>query len=240
MAIDMAIVDPQLAPSLFETWHLHRHDRAYAYLRSLLLDGGLEPNDVISTDGIAKALNISRAPVTDAVKRLVSDGFLTVIPQVGCRITAPQPGEVTDFYRLFARSEAVIIGLAAERCRPAEAAALAVLVKDLDRQYVALQKSRDNGAALRALNRRRYEVLHKLAASRIAGELVANMWDRSDFYIRTAYGSFVQGPTIHRCNQRIWSAIVRRDAATAMRLTEGYLLQVGEQIAAQFAKRRVK
>jgi len=50
-----------------------------------MLDGGLEPDDLISTDEVAKALRISRAAVTDAIKRLVRDGFMTVMPRVGCR-----------------------------------------------------------------------------------------------------------------------------------------------------------
>lgn len=224
------------APADFETRHPQRHDRALAYMKSLLLDGGLEPNDVISTEDIARALAISRAPVTDAVKRLVSDGFVTVIPQVGCRITSPQPVEVADFYRLFARSEAVIVGLAAERRRPHEAIALSGLIRDLDHQFVALKANHGNGAALRALNRRRYAAIHTMARSRIAGELVANMWDRSDFYIRVAYGQFICSAKVQKCNQDICRAIVRADAPTAMQLTEEYLTHVGGQMAARMAK----
>lgn len=215
----------------------HRHDRAFAYLRQLLLDGGLEPDQVISSEVVARALGISRAPVTDAIKRLVSDGFLTVIPQVGCRINAPQPREVADFYRLFARSEGVITTLAAERRSPEQAEALESLAKELDRRYRELRRQKGSGAELRALNRRRYKAIHMLAGSRIAAELVANMWDRSDFYIRIAYGAFVYGSKVHGDNTAICRAIVAGDGVAAGTRTEAYLLRVGEQIAGKLDER---
>jgi len=214
----------------------HRHDRAFGYLKGLLLDGGLEPDEVISTEDVARALTISRAPVTDAIKRLVRDGFMTVIPQVGCRIDVPQPTEVGDFYRLFAKSEAVIIGLAAERRTAVQASTLESAIEDFDGHYANLKSRAAAGADFRALNRNRYEAIHNLAASRIAGELVANMWDRSDFYIRVAYGEFVYGAKVHESNQKICRAIIKGDAAVAMKETERYLLKVGKQTSETLAK----
>jgi len=219
-----------------ETRFPHRHDRAFAYLKMLLLDGGLEPDEVISTEDVARALKISRAPVTDAIKRLVRDGFLTVIPQVGCRICSPQPTEVADFYRLFAKSEAVVIGLAAERRTASQAAALKSAIEGFDRQYRALRNNAGIGPDYRALNRLRYEAIHGLAASRIVGELVANMWDRSDFYIRVAYGEFVYGSKVHQSNQEICRAIIKGDAATAIDETESYLLRVGKLTSETLAR----
>ena len=219
-----------------ERLYPHRHDRAFAYLKGLLLDGGLEPDTVLSTESVARALSISRAPVTDAIKRLVRDGFMTVIPQVGCRITLPQPIEVADFYRLFAKSEAVIIGLAAERRTAAQAETLKSAIARFDAHYAGLRSARADGPAFRALNRERYEAIHDLAQSRIAGELVANMWDRSDFYIRVAYGAFVYSGKVHASNQKICRAIIAGDADAAMTETEFYLRNVGEQTAGRLTR----
>ena len=210
-------------PADLEARHPHRHDRAFAYLRHLLLDGGLEPGQAISSEGVAAALSISRAPVTDAIKRLVGDGFLTVIPQVGCRVNTPGARDVADFFRLFARSEAVILGLAAERRSAGQAEALVRLAADLDRDFRDLRKTAAAGPALRALNRQRYEALHVIAASPIAGDLVANMWDRSDFYIRIAYGAFVQSAAVHRANQAICRAVIAGDASSSLTASAGAL-----------------
>ena len=229
---------PPADPAL-ESQFPMRHDRAIAYLRSLLLDGGLDPNHLISTDEVAQALRISRAPVTDAIKRLAQDGFLTVMPQVGCRVHAPQPQEVADFYRIFAKSEAVVNAIAAERRTPAQASTLKELNEELEGRYRKLSAAEHAGPQLRALNRRRYDVIHNMANSEIAARLVAHMCDRSDFYIRVAYGEFVYAPSVHRANRKITQAIVRGDGATAADATETYLTTVGIR-AAEALQRRLK
>ena len=119
------------APVALRRAHPRLHDLAYAYLKGLLLDGGLDPADRISSDGIGRALSISRAPVGDAIRRLTMDGLLEVLPQVGVRVVTPVPAEVADFYELFAATEAVIGRLAASRRTPAEAVALRQLLTTL-------------------------------------------------------------------------------------------------------------
>lgn len=227
---------PQPVSSLVRLIPL-RHDRAYAYLKGLLLDGGLEPDDVISTEDVARALNISRAPVTDAMKRLTGDGFITVVPQVGCVVNMPAPQEVEDFYRLFAASEALITGLAAERRTVVEATRLRTHAISLDAQCDVLRSAEQPGSAYRLLNRQRYEAIHEIAASSIAGELVANMWDRSDFYIRVAHGAFLYTKRIQRVHLRICHAVADGDQGAAAKLTQDYLLLVGRQISRELAAR---
>src|SRR4249920_1802129 len=97
------------------------HDLAYGYLKELLLGGGLEPGDQISSESVGRVLSISRAPVTDAIRRLTVEGLLEILPQVGCRVVRPVPAEVKDLYELFGATEGVIARLAAER-RPANEA----------------------------------------------------------------------------------------------------------------------
>ncbi len=122
---------PEPAPSLVAA-HPQRHDQALAYLRGLLLDGGLEPDQRISTEEVARRLGISRAPATDAVKRLARDGFLEIVPQVGCRVRSPQSEEVDDFYQLFSRSEALITGFAATRRTKDQASLFESLSDEID------------------------------------------------------------------------------------------------------------
>lgn len=212
-----------------------RHDRAVAYLKSLLLDGGLEPNDVISTEDVGRRLNMSRAPVTDAIKRLVRDGFMIVIPQVGCRIHSPKTDEVGDFFDLFSRSEALITGFAAKRRTEAEASEFQKLSESVRSEQQNIAQDIDAGPALRALNRRHYRLIHEMARSPIAGGIVANMWDRSDFYIRVALGRFHLSTKVIEANAKITEAILNRDASAASRETQAYLSNVGKFITSKLA-----
>ena len=212
--------------------HVHLHERAHAYLKDLLLDGGLEPGDVISTEGVARALSISRAPVTDAVKRLTAEGFFVVMPQIGYRVVLPEPQEVADFYELFALNEAYITRLAAERRSPAEARTFSGLVADLVKQARNAKPAAGHGPLLRQLNRSRHEAIHALARSPLNGRIVAALWDRSDFYIRLAFGRFVPPRAATEAQAVIARAVVDGDGALAERETLSCLRELGAAAAA--------
>src|ERR1700687_2173776 len=77
------------------------HDLPSAYLQGVVLWGGVGPGDQISSEGVGRVLSISRAPVTDAIRRLTVEGLLEILPQVGCRVVRPVPAEIRDLYELF-------------------------------------------------------------------------------------------------------------------------------------------
>ena len=83
--------------------------------------GGLDSRrpDLLRRGG--RALSISRAPVSDAIRRLAVEGLLEILPQVGCRVVLPVPAEVKDLYEVFGATEGVIARLAAERRSATEA-----------------------------------------------------------------------------------------------------------------------
>src|SRR5476649_2703317 len=119
MRTTLNVVLPDAPESLWQgTPRLH--DLAYAYLKGLL-GGGLNPGDQISSEGVGRVLSISRAPVSDAIRRLTVEGLLEILPQVGCRVVRPVPAEVRDLYEIFGASEGVIARWAAERRSDEEA-----------------------------------------------------------------------------------------------------------------------
>ena len=140
----------------------------------------------------------------------------------------PLAKDVDDFYRLFAKSEALITHMAASRRTAEQISRFEAVIVEIETQL----NGDPSGVDLRALNRKRYEAIHAMASSKIAGELVANMWDRSDFYIRVAYGEFVYSSAVHATGKKIARAIIAGDADTAAQQTETYLLRVGSETAA--------
>jgi DNA-binding GntR family transcriptional regulator len=199
-------------------------DRCEQYLRGLLLDGGLTPNDPLSVEAVAATLNVSRQPAMEAVKRLAADGFVAILPQIGCRVVQPEPDHVADFYRLFAPAEALVARLAAERRTPQEAADFVALSR-----RIAAEASQPGGD--RALGRLRYAALHGMARSPIAAGIVAGLWDRSDFYVRAAFGALSFSDAAIRAHAAIANAVGAGDAAAAEAETLAYLTEVGARTA---------
>jgi DNA-binding GntR family transcriptional regulator len=207
------------------------HDLAYAYLKGLLLGGGLDPGDQISSEGVGRVLSISRAPVSDAIRRLTVEGLLEILPQVGCRVVRPVPSEVADFYEIFGATEGAIARFAAERRSPAEAdqfgrlcAALASgagLPDDPDARFVELRQR----------NRRRYEKLHDLARSPLSTGIGETYWDRSDFFIRVTFGGRGLPGYVRTAHVAFIGAVVAGDGETAEHETRRYLVRLGHDVA---------
>lgn len=207
------------------------HDFAYAYLKGLLLGGGLNPGDRISSDGVGRRLSISRAPVSDAIRRLTVEGLLEILPQVGCRVVRPVASETRDLYELFGATEGVIARLAAERRSASDAerferqcAALAAtrgLPDDPDARFVELRKR----------NRRRYEMLHELARSPSSTAIGESFWDRSDFLIRVAFGPRDLPSFVRAGHAALVGAVVKGDGPAAELSTRRYLVRLGQEVA---------
>lgn len=212
-------------------------DRCEQYLRGLLLEGGLEPNQPLLVEAVARALGVSRQPAMEAVKRLAADGFISIQPQVGCRVVQPEPDHVADFYRLFAPSEALIARLAAERRAASEAAAFGDLSHRVEANVSRAGPPEMRSPTYRTMNRMRYEALHAMARSPIAADIVAGMWDRSDFYIRVAFGSLYFSEDVRRAHAAVTAAVLSGDAAAAEAATAGYLTQVGTRTVCALRRR---
>lgn len=207
------------------------HDLAYAYLKGLLLGGGLDPGDQISSEAVGRVLSISRAPVTDAIRRLSVEGLLEILPQVGCRVVQPVPAEVRDLYEIFGASEGVIARWAAERRSVEEAEEFRALCASLAAEEGLPADPDARFLALRRRNRRRYERLHRLARSPLSTDSGETYWDRSDFLLRVTFGGRDLPEFVQHARAALARAVVAGDGPTAEHETRRYLVRLGREVA---------
>jgi DNA-binding GntR family transcriptional regulator len=95
-------------------------DAAYRTLRDEILAGALPGDARLTEMTLADRLGISRTPVREAVKRLILEGFLSREPGQGLRVTALEPDEVQQIFRIRLMLESYAARRAAEFARPAE------------------------------------------------------------------------------------------------------------------------
>lgn len=230
MRTALNVVLPDAPESL---WHgtPRLHDLAYAYLKGLLLGGGLNPGDQISSEGVGRVLSISRAPVSDAIRRLTVEGLLEILPQVGCRVVRPVPAEVRDLYEIFGASEGVIARWAAERRSEAEAEEFRALCASLASGAGLPADPDARFLELRRRNRRRYEMLHELARSPLSTDSGETYWDRSDFFLRVTFGGRDLPGFVPVARAALVDAVVAGDGPSAEHETRRYLVRLGREVA---------
>ncbi|MGD9604344.1 MAG: GntR family transcriptional regulator [Gammaproteobacteria bacterium] len=214
-----------------------RAQDAYAYLLTELLEGTLGPGDWLSIVDIAATLDCSRVPVMEAIKRLAGEGFLTILPQVGCRVVVPDPAEIHDFFTLFAAVEGCISRLAAERRTAADLVEFRETCAQVDRLLKQAGGPAARDPVYRHANTLFHAHLHRLARAPSACAIAAGLWDRSDFYIKVAFGSLYFSRRVRQAHVAIRRAIVAGDPDGAERAVELHLRAVGSDVSARLAAR---
>lgn len=164
-------------------------DHVYDSIKQRLVDGDHEMGEQISVDAVVSDMASSRQPVMDALRRLETEGFVEIIPQVGVRVVSPGRQEIRDFFRLFAASEGECAAIAAERADVRGAANLAAINSEIG----LLRTSRDDPDVIarrfRTLNREFHGTLYDLTQSSIVIAVSRRLWARSDLYIALTVSS---------------------------------------------------
>jgi DNA-binding GntR family transcriptional regulator len=73
-------------------------DQVVEYIYDLVLDGKFAPGEHLKESVLAKELGISRAPVREAFRELISSGIVEYRPQVGNFISILSPKQIVDSY----------------------------------------------------------------------------------------------------------------------------------------------
>ncbi len=162
------------------------HEQAYEYIKDLLLDGVRPPGSELRVEDVMSALTANRQPVMDAFKRLAQEGYVEVVPLVGCRVIEPDAREISDFFRLFSVTEGLAAEFAALRASAADRRALRAVHAEIAKLSPRDEPPDRLAHAYRTLNRRFHAIVHAMAQSVTVCSTAESFWDRSDFYISTA------------------------------------------------------
>jgi DNA-binding GntR family transcriptional regulator len=110
-------------------------ESVYQRLRRDILDGGLQPGQILRQEELARRCNVSRVPLREAMARLTADGLLLLRPRRGYAVISLDASEIVEVFELRAVTEAHAGYIAARSRRPedvAEAARLVDAMRDLD------------------------------------------------------------------------------------------------------------
>lgn len=108
-------------------------DQIYRALRGEIVSAGLRPGEAMSEARMALRFGVSRTPVREAFKRLVEDGFLSVVPQVGTFVAPIDIAAVHDSQFVRETLECRTVVLAARHIDDSGKAALERHVRQQER-----------------------------------------------------------------------------------------------------------
>ena len=208
-------------------------EQAYQTIKLRLLTGGYRAGDSISVEDLVAELGTSRQPVMDALRRLATERFIEITPQVGVRVVVPERRDVLDFFRLLAATEAVCAALAAERADKSGAAKLVEVNEQIGQLLSDDIDDEMRARHYRVLNRDFHSQLNTLAQSDILTPIAAFMWDHSDFFISSAFDVRVLMERLRAAYEEhnaVCRAVTANDPKSARQAMEDHVLAFAQNI----------
>jgi DNA-binding GntR family transcriptional regulator len=107
--------------------------KTYRTMRQKLMTGAWQPGHQLSALAIAKQIGVSPTPVTQAIRRLETEGFVEVVPHLGAFVRRPKARELAEFFDIRRALELFAVRRATRIATEADLARLDGLIHDWER-----------------------------------------------------------------------------------------------------------
>lgn len=199
---------------------MNKRDEVYGRIIERLITAQVRLGDRLLVKELASDLGVSRQPIMSALNRLEADGFVRIIPQVGCQVVNPSRSEIGDFYMMFERMEGLLAELAAARRTDQQLEEL----RAMNRRILTIDFSAPAASRVYAgMNREFHQMIHVMARSPFIDERQRSNFNLSDFFITqfTGFRSFMQDAAQE--HEEIIDAIAMQAPTRARAITEAHI-----------------
>jgi DNA-binding GntR family transcriptional regulator len=197
-------------------------ERAYLRLREEIIRVELAPGTLLRDDDLMARMGIGRTPVREAVQRLHSDGFVTILPRRGTLVSEINITDLAAIYEVRMRLESWASQLAAQRATAEDRAEIEGLLAEL-----AEVTSEDGFGPLLELDRRVHRFVYRCAKNQYLAKTLDLYHDLS---LRILHIAMKRYPSltprledvVHE-QSMVLSAIARGDEETAERVATSHI-----------------
>ncbi|MDP3951844.1 GntR family transcriptional regulator [Microbacterium sp.] len=183
-------------------------------LRQAILDFQLKPGQRLVERELIEQLGVSRTTIREALRELTSEGLVTVIPQRGAMVTAPNLEDAADLYEVRASLESLVVQRFVERATEGEVTSLKESVEDIAK----VASETDDIREILAAKDRFYSVLIAGARSSALQQLLEGIQARVQVLRATSLSEEGRTPQVVRELRAVVTAIGERDVEKASRL----------------------
>lgn len=120
---------------IIEIARLALHDQVAARLRTLLVEGRIQPGAKLNERELCELLRVSRTPLREAIKLLASEGLVDLLPNRGAMAVKLSETDVLNTFEVLAGLEGQSGELAAQRITDAELAEIRALHYEMLASY---------------------------------------------------------------------------------------------------------
>jgi DNA-binding GntR family transcriptional regulator len=203
-------------------------DSVLQVLRDSILSGVFVPGQRLNTSELAQKLDVSIAPVRDALNRLQSEGLIDIRPRSGTFVSEIAPREVRETFEVRAALECLAVELAIGNLSSDHINRLQELVKQMEVPVT------DEGG--KALHEQRNQEFHSLIVELSGNGKLIEMYRQLKAHIAIARIHYQRGvgqrrmQKVHSEHRRILSAFKTRDGERAKELLRSHILAAASRL----------
>jgi len=207
----MKTLDADLASAGFPVSKLERetlHDRAYLELKRAIMSGAIRPGATITIRAMAAALGTSPMPVREALRRLVAERALDMLPTRSVTLPMITPDRFDEICRIRVTLEGLVTEAAAALIRPEE-------LRQMQQANAEMWRlKRQQTAVYLAKNQEFHFVLYQAAHMPTAMQMIESLWLQAGPLLNLALSEFGLrvGQDHH---QSLLDALAKRDGKAA-------------------------
>lgn len=183
-------------------------ERVTNSIRDLILSGQLEPGSRIGQEQLAEQFGTSRIPVREALKRLESEGLVSLVPNSGAWVAKLDLDECIEIYKIRERLEPLALSESLARMTGEE-------IEELAKLAGRIEKAADTEEFLR-LDRQFHLASYRAANMQVLNGMVERFWNTTQHY-RRAFTHLIGADSwvIHAEHSLMIDAMKRRDCEGA-------------------------
>jgi len=195
------------------------HDGVAARLRAMIFERELAPGALVDEKLLAEQWQISRTPLREALKVLVAEGLLELLPRQGCRVIEMRDADANDLFPVMAMLEGRCAAEAARKATPAQRLQLQQLHEQLE-----LAAAAGDIDGYYRTNHHFHSLVQALAANRWLERVTSDLRK----FLRLMRGRQLKAPGRLQASlaehRRLIQALIAGDAAAAEHEMHAHLL----------------
>lgn len=206
---------------------MSKSQAVYDHLMQKLVTAGYAFGENLLVKEIAAETGASRQPIMSALNKLSTEGFVRIVPQVGCQVIHPTRSEIEDFFKLFELVERLLVGMAAERRTEDQLLELNIIQQRL----ISITRSQDPAPEKYSdLNRKFHNMMHQMAHSPLLMRKQRNNFNMCDFFITHSSGFEGFMSDVVDDHNHIIKAIADQNAAKAEQEAGDHIREIAQAV----------
>jgi DNA-binding GntR family transcriptional regulator len=189
-------------------------EQAYREIKERILVGQLDPGTRLVEGEVGKSLGISRTPVREALRKLVSDGLISRDGGGGLVVHRPSAREIEGVHQIREVLDGLAARLAARRATDIEVARLELALQAV-REAAELESGPDPVAQMASANIVLFEILYQASGSERLVRMSVEVRDSVRLFSREAFGTRERAADVVGEQEAMVAAIQARAPATA-------------------------